>query len=200
MTTMTSRRNAPTTPTTSTPYTTIRACYCQECVDLLPNMETVHHASLDEARRYGLGLARDGHRVELYRGHIGRGVHERLVATISRTSEWCDVPRDYRGPVLIARLLREDLRALRRTGVLDIPAGVRLSVRVDRTMLQGGVVVEMTNPDGWANGAGRHEINDRIRLVGRMIAETFRAHDDGYTWLEALVDTRYVCSIAPKRH
>ena len=185
----------PTPPTTLTPYTTIRACYCDECVHKLRHLLITHHATKEAARRYGLGLAKDGHRVEMYRGHIYRGAQDRLVATITATSEWYDAPRDYRGPVLIARLLREDLRAIRRTGALDLPKEVRLSVRKDGTK---GVVVELTNPGRWANGMDRWSISDQARAVGQAIQETFRAHADGYTWLEAFADSMYIAMVSPR--
>lgn len=183
-------------PTTATPYTTIRACYCDECVGKLPHMLTTYHASKDEARRYGLGLARDGHRVEMYRGHVAKGTAERLVATITPTSEWYEAPRGYRSATMVARLLREDLRAARAAGTLDIPKQVRLSVRKDTTK---GVIVELTNPDNWANGEDRWSVSDRARAAGRVIQETFRAHTDGYTWLEAFADSMYIGMVARRR-
>jgi hypothetical protein len=186
---------ATTPPVTSTPYTTIMSCYCDECVGKLPHMLTTYHATQAAARRHGIDLARDGHRVEMYRGHITKGNQERLVATITRTSEWCEAPRDYRGAVTVARLVREDLRAARAVGALVLPAPVRLSVRKDSTHTQG-VVVDLTNPDRWANGADR-SISDQARAAGRVITETFRAHTDGYTWLEAMVDSMYIGIVSP---
>ncbi len=185
-----------TPPTTLTPYTTIRACYCDECVGKLPHMLTAYHATQEAARRHGLGLARDGHRVEMYRGHVAKGTVDRLVATITATSEWYDAPRNYRGPVLIARLVREDLRAARKTGALNLPERVRLSVRKDTTK---GIVVELTNPDRWANNGDRHSISDQARIVGQAIEETFRAHTDGYIWLEVIVDSMYVGMVSPRQ-
>jgi hypothetical protein len=188
-----------TTTVTATPYTTIRACWCHECASQLPRMLTTYHPNRDAARNYGLDLARTGHRVEMYRGHVTEGTRDRLVGTITPTSEWYDVPRSHRGAPQIAQLVRTDLRAARRSGALDIPDNVRMSVHGDSTPIQAGIRVELTDPTGWAEDHDRNTPSDQARAAAAVIRETFEAHTNGYTWCEVLIGTMLLASVKPHR-